>query len=80
MPIVPRSSSITTYEERIAKVLEILAKLHNPNDADVVRNLIFDLCKRYLEKSMELERFINPKIEELDRRFIEGIIRDLNLQ
>jgi hypothetical protein len=80
MPIIPRSSSPTTYEERIAKVAEILTKLHNPNDAQFIKNFIFDLCKRFIDKSKEFERYVNPQIEALDRRYVESIIKDLDLE
>lgn len=80
MPIVGRSTSVTTYEERIARILDILHRMPSSFDAQLIKNMLFELAQRYIDKSKELERYVNPKVEEMDRRFIENIIRDLNLK
>lgn len=79
MAFAARNSSVTTYEERVARILEIISKMPNKFEAQLIRNMFFELAQRYINKSMELEKFVNPEIEKLDRRFVESIIRDLNL-
>lgn len=79
MPINARKSEPMTYEDRISRVMEIIDKIHNPFEKQLLRNFVWEMCQRYITKSKELERFVRPEIEELDRRFIETILRDLNL-
>lgn len=80
MPINPRPSDLTgTYEDRIERIMLVLSKMPNQFDAQLIRNLILELCHRYNSKSQELQLYVNPKVEELERRFTDQIIKDLNL-
>lgn len=80
MPINPRPSDLTgTYEDRMERIMLALSKMPNQFDAQLIRNLILELCQRYNTKSKELQIHINPNIEALERRFTDQIIKDLNL-
>lgn len=80
MPLAIRPSDLTgTYEDRIERIMNALSKMPNQFDAQLIRNLILELCRRYDLKSRELGIFTNIEIEALDRRFTDQIIKDLNL-
>lgn len=80
MPIQVRPSESTgTYEERIERIMTALNKMPNQFDAQLIRNIILELCHRYNNKSVELEKVTNSSTEKLDRRFTNEIIKDLNL-
>lgn len=76
MPIAARATG-DTYEARVVKVQIIIGKLHSIHDQDFIHKFIFDLCQRYLDKSKELEKFVRPDIESLERRYIENLLKDL---
>lgn len=79
MPISPRKSEPMTYEERISKVMEIINKIHSPFEQQILRSFILELCQRYITKSKELDKYVRPEVEELDRRFMEMVLKDLHL-
>lgn len=77
MPITPHQTVINTHEERMAKIIEIINKMPNSFERQLLLNFVFDIIQRYIQKSRELERFVNPKMEELDRRFMEMVAKEL---
>lgn len=77
MPITPHQTVINTHEERMAKIIEIINKMPNSFERQLLLNFVFDIIQRYIQKSRELERFVSPKMEELDRRFMEMVAKEL---
>ncbi|MFN7465282.1 MAG: hypothetical protein ACK53T_07850 [Planctomycetota bacterium] len=76
MPIAGRPTDLT-YEAKIERVLNVINKLHSESDRHFIRTFIFDLGYQYIVKSKELDKFVRPEIEALDRRAITNILRDL---
>lgn len=79
MPIQPRESAPNTYEYKIERVIETLNKMPNQFDAQLIRNLILELCQRHITTCKELETHINSNIQALERRYQEQIIKDLKI-
>jgi hypothetical protein len=79
MPISPRRSEPLAFEERISRVMDIIDKIHNPFEKQLLRNFIFELCQRYINVSKQLELFGASEERDSDVKFIEVVLRDLNI-
>lgn len=75
MPIEPKI--INTYEAKVERIYTALSRLPL-HDKLLIIEFIRDLAKRFKAKSEELEKFIRSDIEELDRRYIEQVLKDFN--
>lgn len=54
MPIIP-IQQITSIEDKFEQTLRIISTMKNVKDADFIRNFIFDISNRYVQKYKELE-------------------------
>jgi len=61
------------------KILDIINRIPNNYDSEFVRKFIIELCQRYIQKSEELDRYVNPTIEALDRRYMKTILQDFGV-
>ena len=81
MPIIPKTQAYV-FEEKVDRINRIINNLHNEYDKQLLKNFIWELCRRYIDKSKELERNSSTSISELEkfeRNYMETIIKDLNL-
>jgi hypothetical protein len=79
MPIIPKNQTLT-FDEKIERINKIISKQYSEFDKQLLKNFIYELCQRYIDKSKELEKYVSPQISEMEkyeRAYFELILKDM---